>query len=463
MSGEAIFQLAAHGIGASKLPLQGQSSVKRLPLLGSRITNRFLMKQMKYIIWVLVLFLNINILYSQKKTYDNILKKVEANIEKNYYSDSIFAVRHSEYIIDDLTQDIKQIACIDYFQTPMWAVDGKFYKQRYGFDSSVFPLRTLGYLISAKLYKKDEENNCGFTIPHRFATSFSSIDINGQFHSVLSGFVSDKKRKRALINNNTPDTTPLSNMNMNSFGMNNNLDNQKSKISVEYGNVNNEGISKHEVASEKDPPKSISITTTPIYTTTEDSNMYTVDNVIYDGVDCYKLTKINKIKYAYEEFERQRLEGSLKSEMPHLNEQQIGEFKQHIEYWAGGKSSSATFIVTKKNFAVLLCEREVKHQNSQGEWFVAEKVMEKYQRNEKDKKYYQTSYTKFVRNYVGSFLNPNNFVTLVFRSPSPSKKNFSLNDTMVIPRKYKLRYEDFCERVDMPDDDMLLDWNKYKE
>ena len=418
---------------------------------------------MKYTIWVFVMFLNINVLFGQKKTYDNILKKVEANIEKNYYSDSVFAVRHSEYIIDDITQDMKQISCIDYFQTPMWALDEKFYKQRFGFNSSVFPARILGYLISAKLYKKDEENNYGFTLPHRFGTSFSHIEINGQYQSVLAGFVYDKRKKRASINNNTRDADPLNNMKMSSFGMNNSLDNQKSKISIEYGAVNNEAMSKHKVASENNLPKSMTITSTPLYTILADSNVYTVDNVTYDGVDCYKLTKINKIKYAYEELERQQLEGTLKSEYSYLTEQQRDDFRQQVEYWSGGKSSLVTFIVSKKNSAILFSQIEMKHQNSQGEWFVAEKVTEKYQQNEKDKKYYQTSYAKFVRNYIGGFPNTNNFLTLVFRGPSPSKKNFSLDDTIVIPRKYKLTYEDFCEKVDIPDDDMLLDWNKYKE
>jgi hypothetical protein len=73
------------------------------------------MKQMKYIILVFAIFLNVNILYGQEKKYENILKKVEANVDKNYYSDSIFAVRHSEYIINTSTQDIKKIICVNQY------------------------------------------------------------------------------------------------------------------------------------------------------------------------------------------------------------------------------------------------------------------------------------------------------------------------------------------------------------
>ena len=147
-----------------------------------------------------------------------------------------------------------------------------------------------------------------------------------------------------------------------------------------------------------------------------------------------------------------------------LSEQKENELRQLVEYWANGENIiTRTYIVSKKKFAILLFQLDSKKQNNKGEWFDIEKVTEKYQQNEKDKKYYQTSCIKFIRNYNGDFLNTNGFITLVFRGPSPLKKDFSLNDTIVIPRKYKLTYEDFCEKVDIPDDDMLLDWNKYKE
>ncbi|MDR3062361.1 MAG: hypothetical protein LBU57_09675 [Dysgonamonadaceae bacterium] len=220
---------------------------------------------MKYIILISVILLNIDILSGQEKVYDNILKKVEANIDKNYYSDSIFAARHSEYLMDASTQDIKKISCVDYFQTPVWASDGEFYNQKFGFNNSAFPLRTLGYLISAKLYKKDEENNYGYTLPHRFGSSFSSIDINGQFHTVLSGFVQNKQVERNSKNNLT-DAYPLNKMTMPSFGINNSLDNQKPKISIEYGNDHKEKVSKHKVTPENNQPKSMSHALSTLYT-----------------------------------------------------------------------------------------------------------------------------------------------------------------------------------------------------
>ena len=159
-----------------------------------------------------------------------------------------------------------------------------------------------------------------------------------------------------------------------------------------------------------------------------------------------------------------------------MSEQKKNEFRQLVEYWAGGTIVTESYIITKKNFAVLSFSSEYQQQNSKGQWVVGEKIMEKYQEG-KDKKYHQTYYLKLVRNFTGSFLNTNNLLTLEVRTPVD--KVFSLNNTtklindisimgFVVNNNYVLnnsyiQYEDFCKRVDHLDDAMLFDWNNYEK
>ena len=421
------------------------------------------MKQMKFIILASVIFLNINISFGQKKQYDTILNKVERNVDKNYYSDSISAVRHSEYIVNELTNDFEKVVCIEYFPTPMWSMDEKYYNQRFGFKNSIFPSRIFGYLITAKLYNKGELSNLGLTVPHRFASFYPYIDIN-LFNSTLSTFVRNNREKRREDLNNNNDTNLPNKINMLSFDTHDNQRSQKPTISVEYGNVNNQKTNNNSVPA-NNLPKTISMSSPPIYTTISNSTAYMVDNIIYNETDCYKLTRVATTNSIYTESDRQRFENTLDEYdvifQKYLTEQQKNEHRQLVEYWANGTSvHSQTYVVTKKNFAVLSFVRELKRQNNEGKWIAVEKITEEYQEG-KNKKYYPTFYTKLIRNYNGGFPNIDNLLTLVVRTPL--EKSFSLSDTIAMPRKYKLAYEDFCERVDIPDDDMLLDWNKYNE
>ena len=402
------------------------------------------------------------ILFAQKKQYDNILNKVEKNIEKNYFTDSIFAVRHSEYIFNELTEDFEKVVCIEYFPTPIWSDDGEYYNRRFRFNNSIFPIRVVGYLIAAKLYKKNESKKLGFTFPHRFASPYSRMDID-DFNSSLYVFVRNNKEKRAKmeeLKNNNNDTNLPNKINIPSFNTNDKQWDQEPKISIEYGKVNDRAAN--------NLPKKITMTGTPIYTKVSDTTFYTVENIVYNEIDCYKLTRVFKASFIYKDFERQRFENGTINEPPDLrdqkpmSEQKKEEFRQIIEYWANGESvASVTYIINKKNYAVLSYLRELQQQNNKGEWMEIEKIIEKYQEG-KNKKYYQTSFTKLVRNYNGGSPNINNILTLVVRTPS--EKSFSLDSVTVIQRKMmSLTYEDLCVKVDNPDDDMLLDWNKYYE
>ena len=415
---------------------------------------------MKYTILIFLVLLNINLLFGQKKLYDNVLNKVETNIDKNYYTDSIFAIRHSEYIINDSIKDFEKVVCIEYFPTPMWSIDGKFYNRKFGFNNSFFLIKNIGYLIVAKLYKKSDMNKLGLTVPHRFASSSLWVDIN-VFNFSLINFVYNNKKKREDLKNNDNDTNLRNKINTHSFNANDNLGNQKPKISIEYGNINDKKTSNSNSVSANNLPKTITMTSTPIYTMIDESTTYIVDNVIYEEIDCYSLTRINKAHFIYTEFERQRFENMLVDEYPNLLEQQKNEFKQLIEYWGNGATVfSENYIITKKNFAVLLFLREIKQQNANGEWIEIERITEKY-REGKNKKYYQTYYARLVRNYIGSFPNINNLLTLVVRTPL--ERAFSLDNTTIIPRKVNLSYEDFCEKVDILGDDMLSDWNNFEK
>ena len=421
---------------------------------------------MKYKLLVLVVFFNTNfILLGQKRLYDTILNKVEKNVDKNYYSDSIVAVRHSEYIVNEPTKNFERIVCIEYFPTPLWSMDEKYYNQKFGFNNSIFPSRIFGYLIIAKLYKKDKLSNLGLTIPHRFASSYPYIDING-FYSTLSMFVRNNREKRKENSKNNNNDTNLPNkINRLSFDTNDKQGNQKPTISIEYGSTNNQNNNKSSSVSTNNLPKTISITGTPIYTNISNSVTYIVDNIVYNETDCYKLTRVSKTSFIYTESDRQRFENSLDEydiiRRKYLTEQQKNEHRQLVEYWANGETVfSQSYIIAKKNFAVLSFIRELKQRNNEGEWIEIEKITEKYQESN-NKKYYQTFYTKLIRNYIGGFPNIDNLLTLVVRTPL--EKCFSLDNTTIMPRKLNSTYEDFCEKVDTLDNDMLLDWNKYNE
>ena len=387
------------------------------------------------------------------------MNKVERNIDKNYYSDSIMAVRHSEYTVNNSTKEFEKVVCIEYFPTPMWSLDENFYNQKFGFDNSIFSIRIIGYLIMAKLYKKDESVNLGFTFPYRFASSYLRIDID-DFNSSLAYFVGNNRKKREDLKSNS-EINLQNNNNMQSFNVNDDFRNQKPQITIEYGNNNNGKKSNTTSTSTNNLPKKISITTNPIYTKISDSVVYIVDDLVYDSIDCYRLTKIIKTKFIYTESDRQRFENeTLKLEYPNLSESKKNELRQLVEYWANGESVfSQTYIVDKKNFAVLSFLREIKKQNYKGEWIDIEKITEKYRKG-KNKKYYQYFYTKLIRNYNGGFSNIDNFLTLVIRTPM--ENSFSLDSTTIIPRKPYLTYEDFCEKVDSLDDEMMFDWNNYE-
>lgn len=77
-----------------------------------------------------MIILNSNILCGQHKIFDNILKKAERNLDANYYTDSISAIRHSEYIVDNSTKELKKIIQLEYFPTPIWGIDGNYYNQK---------------------------------------------------------------------------------------------------------------------------------------------------------------------------------------------------------------------------------------------------------------------------------------------------------------------------------------------
>jgi len=73
------------------------------------------MKHVKYIVLLLFMFLNINLLFCQQNLFNSILDKVEKNVEKNYYTDSISAVRHSysslikgEYMSEQKKNEFRQ-------------------------------------------------------------------------------------------------------------------------------------------------------------------------------------------------------------------------------------------------------------------------------------------------------------------------------------------------------------------
>ena len=420
---------------------------------------------MKYKLLVLVIFFNSNfILLGQKKLYDTILNKVERNVDKNYYSDSIIAVRHSEYIVNESTEDFEKVVCMEYFPTPIWVIDVKYYKQNFGYNNSIFPIQVTGYLINGKLYKKDDSGNLGFTFPHRFASSYLRIDIDS-FNSSLSMFVRNNRKEREESKNNDSDTNLPNKINMPSFDTNDNFGNQKPKMSIDYGSINDKKTNNNTSVSANNLPKTITVTTPPIYTKISDNTAYVVDNMVYNETDCYKLTKVITTNFVYTESDRQRFEDTLDEydiiHQKYLTQEQKNEHRQLVEYWAnGGSVYSQTHIIAKKNFAVLSFIHEVKNQNNEGEWIGIEKITEKYQEGN-NKKYYQTFYTKLVRNYIGSFPNMDNLLTLVVRTPL--EKCFSLDNTTIIPRKPYLTYEDFCEKVDTFDEEMLLDWNKYNE
>jgi len=442
------------------------------------------MKQIKYIVLTFLCVLNISFLFGQEKLFDSILDKVGKNVDKNYYTDSISAVRHSEYVINDSTKEFLKVVCIEYFPTPMWAIDGKFYHQKYGFNDSVFPRKLIGYLISAKLYKKDESNNLGFTHPHRFGSSYSHIDIC-DFNSTVSTLVWKNRDKRRVEVENKIESNLADPIRTHLFDTNDQAGNQNSKNLIEYGNMNGKKIGISNSTATNILPQKMTMQSTPIYRKVSDSTFYKVEDIAYNKMDCYQLTKTTRTQFIYTDAERKRFEEELinggeysysnliKGE--YMPEQEKNEFRQLVEYWAGGTIDTENYIITKKNFAILLFTSEHQQQNSQGQWVEGEKIIEKYQEG-KDKKYHQTYYLKLVRNYKGSFLNLDNILTLEIRTPI--NKAFSLDNTKILTNDFSImglannahilnssyiKYEDFCERVDHLDDAMLLDWNNYEK
>ena len=267
------------------------------------------MKHIKYIVLFLFMFLNTNLLFCQQNLFNSILDKVEKNVEKNYYTDSISAVRHSEYIVNDSTKEFEKVVYIEYFPTQMWVIDDKYYHQKYGFNDSVFSKKLIGYLITAKLYKKDDSNNLGFTHPYRFGSSYSHIDI-GDFNSVVSTFVWNNMNKRKEVKSNNENN--LSNSTRtHPFDTNDQIENKERKSSIEYEKTNDNKTGKNNSVSTNNTLKKITMQSTPIYRKVSDSTLYKVEDVVYNETDCYQLTKTIKKQFIYTDIERKKFENEL--------------------------------------------------------------------------------------------------------------------------------------------------------
>lgn len=417
---------------------------------------------MKFKLLIFIVISNIAFVLGQKKQYENIMNKVAKSFDKNYFTDSISAIRHSEYVIDSLN-DFKRVVLLAYFPSPMWDIDYKFYSQKYNYNDSIFSMNVIGYLNRAKLYQTNDLNNLGFTIFHRFNSSshFNHIAISSN-HSFYESFIRDNKEKR---------NTAIHNVDNNNINIaNNKNESYEAKISVIYDNTDKTGT-KNSSASLKKSPDVVSISSPPIYAIINNRIDYIAEELVYNETDCYRLTKTSVNKSVYTEIERQRFEDRINdwdSDFFYRNynyseqekAQQKNEFRQLVEYWANGETvSSQSYIIAKKDFAVLKYSAEIKMQTYQGQWFDVENIVEIYKQGV-DGKYYQVNYSKLVRNYRGGFPNLDNYRTFIVRTPMNIV--FSLDSVTKIPRSPFITYEDFCEKVDTFDVEMLSDWQYFE-
>lgn len=151
------------------------------------------------------------------------------------------------------------------------------------------------------MYKKAPLDNWGVTVPRRHIISrFPHVDIN-LFHSVLTDMIWNNKERKKNTQNNIESNA--ANNKINSYRKDNNFETNESKISIYHRNIENKTNTK---SASTLLPEKIEIKSSPIYTQVADNSEYIVDEIFYDGVECYKLTKTVSHKFVYTQSDRQK-------------------------------------------------------------------------------------------------------------------------------------------------------------
>ncbi len=351
-----------------------------------------------------------------EKQYNRIIRKMEQNLPKNYYSDAIQPVRHSEYTFNDSSKQLLKAVYIEYLPRPLWFYDDASYERKYRLNRT----RPYFHYQSAKLFNKYPGTNYGATFP--VGRKSWREDINS-FHTELYKAINNNRQRRIKAENNSK------------------KDMSNATFSIAY-------------TSDKS-----------IYAVGKRTRLYEVTDTTYNGIPCYKITSKGQGQTIYGDKEREKFEETLSTGYnKDLTAAEKEALRYYVEYWADSEySRTLDYFVNKKDYA-LLYVRSVDRQlnKATGAWKLVRYFTEKYEKGA-DAKYHQVYYSEYLINYVHGtvFRNDRDVATWIVQVPL--NKPYDLPATKKIPQKINLNYEDFCTIVASPDKEMLEEWEIFIE
>lgn len=350
-----------------------------------------------------------------KKEYNRIMRKMENRVHRNYYTDSIQAAQYYEYTYNDSTKQLLRAVYMELFPVPAWDADRSYYEKKYHFNRRVYR----SHYLMARLYAVNPGTRYGNTFPTGKDALY--IGIKELDHDELYLAVKNNKDRRIAIENR-----------------------------------NKEDISGPNLSVAYTADKTIS-------SSGKRFRHYYVTDTMFNGEPCYKLRVEGYGNSTYGEKERRKFEQDLVTGYKDYTQEEKDELKYYVEYWANGAySSTLDYIINKKDYALLHVCYYVKHRNSAEQWLDTKRYMSYYEKGSGNK-YRQIYYAEYQLNFVRGMIFHNDRHLATWTVQKPLNRPYLLSEAKKYPKNHNLAYEDFCEMIPVPDDEMLEEWNKKGE
>jgi hypothetical protein len=346
------------------------------------------------------------------KTYNRIVRKIERQLHGNYYTDSIAAAIYNEYTFNDSSKQLLKAVHLAYFPIPTWDGDAVYYEKSHHFNRTF----ARSFYLTAKLYDPYPGTEYGRTV--LAGRKYPVIDIKVPHSELFNWVQNNKMRRDAAQNNNRKDLSPL--------------------------------------------PSSMAYTVNKfISSPSKSTKHYEVSDTLYNGILCYKLRLSRYGQSVYGEEERRKFEQALISGYTDYTQEEKDELKYYVEYWGNGAGTSIMdYVIDKKDYALLHLYYHEMHANSAGQWFVTRHYTEDYKKGG-DNKYHQVYYAKYQLNFVHGtiYYNDQHLATWVVQRPLG--RPYSPDEVKKFPQRINFDYEDFCEIIPVPDEEMLEEWRQF--
>jgi hypothetical protein len=341
-----------------------------------------------------------------KKLFDKIIRKMENNLEKNYFTDSLQPVQYSEYTFMDSSKQLLNAVYIEGIMRPVWFADYQRYQGKQGLDLKA-PMR----YWRAEFYEETPGERYGSIL---FEEAFGYTPFVLEMQNSLAQHISaNAQRRREKLNRINKDINPLGNPSYT-------IDNSISSPGDSW----------------------------------ED---FQVVDTIYENQLCYKLIRTYQWLTIYGDKEAERF-----AQRHPNDDEQTRVLRRLIHLWANAAySGRVERIIGKEDYALLYLHAERFIENAAGK-FLTDRYEDKFIK--KGKHYKQIFYKACNRRFVAGTLFVNEQDIYTYRIKQPLYNAPSIESAQTYKNKIvrpPVGYEDFCIRLDTPNEDMLKEWKKF--